>query len=88
MSTTSKLPTHQDIIHRILTADSIATLMGWAAVGVEYANPDKIHAPSGTDYANAAAVINRLLLDVCGDIETLHSDVVEQADALSKAGAK
>ncbi len=70
--------THQEIISNILDANSLATLMGWAAVGVEYANPDKIHAPSGTDYANAAAVINRLLIDVCGEIETLQRHQADQ----------
>lgn len=78
MRTTPKLPTHQDIISRILAVDSLVTLMGWAAVGVEYANPDKIHAPAGTDYANAAGVINRLLIDVCGEIETLHRRQADQ----------
>jgi hypothetical protein len=77
-STIAKLPTHQEIISNILTANSIANLMGWAAVGVEYANPNKVDEPSGSDFANAAKVINNLLINACGDIETLQRHQEDQ----------
>lgn len=67
-------PTYPDldkITSTILKASSIATLMGWAAIGQEYANPAPKDAPSGFDYANAAKVVADMLEDVCGTIETL-----------------
>lgn len=84
---TTNHPTHQTAITSIMEANSIACLMGWAAVGVEYANPDKMHAPSGSDYANAAAAINRLLIDTCRDIETLQNQHTTPAPSGSNAQA-
>lgn len=67
-------PAHPDldkITSTLLKASSIATLMGWAAIGQEYANPNPKDAPSGFDYANAAKVVSDLLEDVCEAVETL-----------------
>lgn len=78
-STIAKLPTHQSIIDRVLEANSIACLMGWAALGNEYAGcNNKMQSPGGLDYTNAATVVNRLLIDVCGDIETLQRHQEDQ----------
>lgn len=71
MSLPVKHPTHRALIGRILEANSITNLMGWAALGQEYATPSQKDAPSGFDYVNAANVVNRLLTDVCGDLEEL-----------------
>lgn len=51
---------HRGTVKEYATLANIdANLMGWTALGVEY--------------VNAAVVINRLLNDVCGDLETLQN---------------
>ena len=61
-----------DMINHLQEVSSIVALMGWAAVGQDYAGcKDSINCPSGFDYENAARVVGRLIDDVCGDLEAL-----------------
>ena len=62
---------------RLMQASSVAALMGWAALGQEYANSYGKDAPSGFDYTNAAELICDLLTDTCGDIELLQREKQE-----------
>ena len=73
---TTKTPTHSDVINKVLEAGSIVCLMGWAAMGQEYAGgANCLDCPSGADFSNAARVVDRLLIDVCNDLETLKQGV-------------
>ena len=68
----AKQVTHGDVINRVIEATSVVSLIGWAALGKEYAGSDNcLNCPSGSDFSNVAMVVERLLLDVCDDLETL-----------------
>lgn len=67
----AKAPSLSKTKDKILKASSLATLMGWAALGQEYTGSNDIHAPSGFDYVNVSQVLSDLLIDVCGEIEDL-----------------
>lgn len=60
----------------LLKASSVVTLMGWAAIGKEYANADHKDAPSCFDYANAARVVSDMLENVCGELEIVESGIL------------
>jgi hypothetical protein len=75
----SNTPDLEKIKEAILQASSITTLMGFAALGAEYSGMDKMLAPSGVDYTNAAKVVSDLLANVCGEIEVLQAEAKEGA---------
>lgn len=76
--------THRDVINRVIEATSVVSLMGWAALGKEYAGShDCLNCPSGFDFSNVAMVVERLLLDVCGDLETLKERYREVRNAVN-----
>lgn len=67
----AKAPSLSSTKDKLLKASSLSTLMGWAALGQEYAGSNDIHSPSGFDYVNVAQVLSTLLEDACGEIEDL-----------------
>ena len=61
-----QLPTHDDIITKLVRIHGLSTLIAMAGLG-----EDCTTSKSNVDYHNVGVILGDLLLDVCGDLETL-----------------
>lgn len=75
----AKPVTYEQIQSKLMQAASIASLMGWAAVGQEYANPKSEDSLSGFACLDAAKVITELLHSSHADLEVLERQAKEGA---------